>query len=128
MLGAGRRAIFAKGHVPDVMDGTFDGPVAPTGNLDLSGAQFGSRATGEEDFGFFGHAPGLEMMSGANNHRRLGGVRKTDGFRGDVEGIDLPSFMPTMGLAEMDVRRGKKSPWGPWKGGRVCRRAWVDWL
>ena len=120
MLSADGGLIFAKGHVPDIMDGALDGPVAPAGNLDLSGAQSSRRATGEDDFGFLGDAPGLEMMSGADNHRRLGGVRETGGLGSDFEGIDLSSFMPTVSLAQVDVRREKKNPRSSQKGGRVC--------
>jgi hypothetical protein len=36
--------------------------------------------------------------------------------------------MPAVTLAEGDVRREKNRPWGPWRGGRVDQRAWVDCL
>jgi len=128
MSGADGGPIFAEGHVSDIVDGIFDGPVAPAGNLDLSRAQLSGRAAGEEDFGFFGHAQGLEMMSGADNDGGLGGVREAGGLGSDFEGIDLSRFMPAVPLAQSNVRRGKKRPLGLGKGGRVSGRAWVDWL
>lgn len=128
MPGTNGGPIFAEGHVPDVMDGIFDGPVTPAGDLDLSRAQLSGRAAGEEKFGFFGHAQGLEMMGRADNDGGLGGMREASGLGSHFEGIDLPRFMPAVSLAQSDVRREKRRPLGPGKGGRVSGRAWVDWL
>jgi hypothetical protein len=128
MSGVGGRAILAEGDITDVMNRIFDRPVTAAKSLDLSGVHFGGRATGEEDFHFFGDAKRLEMMSGAVDHRRLEGVRETRAFRSDLERVDLAGFMAAMALAQSDVRRGKKRRSRPWKGRRVCRRASVDCL
>ena len=128
MSGADGGAIFSESHVADVVDGIFDAPVASTGKLDLSGAHSGGWTTGQEDLGFLGDAHAFEMVSGAADHRSLGGVGEARVLRSDFKGIDLPSFMPAVALVQGDVRRGKKRPSGPWKGGRVFQRVWVDWL
>ena len=56
------------------------------------------------------------------------GVWEAGLFGRDCKGIDLAGFMPAVALVQRDVAEGKKTPVGAWTGGRVCRRAWVDWL
>ena len=128
MSGADRGSIFAEGNVTHIMNGIFDGPVAPAGNLDLSGVELSSRSAGEEDFGFLAHAHGFELMGGTKNHRGLGGVRKAGGLGSDFKGIDLTGDMPAVCLVQSYVWRGKKRPFGLGKGGPVSGIAWVDWL
>ncbi len=57
------------------------------------------------------------MMSGAPDHRGLGGVRKSRILRSDFEGVNLTGFMPAVALVQSDVRRGEKNPLGPGKAG-----------
>lgn len=112
MSGADGGAIFAESNVADVVNRILNTPVASTGNLDLSGAHSGGWTTGQEDLGFLGDASAFEMMSGAADHRRLGGVGKARVLRSDFEGINLASLMPTVALVQSDIRRGKKNPPG----------------
>ena len=104
----GGRAIFAEGHIADVVERVLDGPMAPAEGLELSGVHLGGRAAGEEDFQLFGNANGLEMVGGASEHRGLDGVRESRALWSDFERMDLPSFMPAVALVQSDVRRGKK--------------------
>jgi hypothetical protein len=110
--GADSGAIFAEGDVTDVVDRIFNAPVTPAKGLDLSGAHFRGWTTGQEDLGFLGDAQAFEMMSGAADHRCLGGMGKARVLRSDFEGIDLASFMPAVALVQSDIRRGKKNPPG----------------
>jgi hypothetical protein len=128
VFGSGGGQILTESNIANVVEGVLDGPVAPAESLDLSGVHFGGRATGEEDFGFFGNANGFEMMSGALNHSRLDGMRESRALRSDFKGIDLTGFMATVALVQSDIRRGKKRRSRPWTARRVCRRAWADWL
>ncbi len=126
MFGAGRGPIFTEGNIADVMDGIFDRPMTAAKGLDLRGVHFGGRAAAEDNFGLFGNAKRLEMVSGADYHSSLDGVREARAFRSDLEGIDLTGFMPSVSLAQGDVRREKKRRSRPWKAWRVYRRAWVE--
>jgi hypothetical protein len=45
------------------------------------------------------------VMGGADNHRRLDGVRESGAFRSDLKRIDLARFMPTVALVQCEVRR-----------------------
>lgn len=116
LSGADGGLILAEGHVPDIMDGIFDGPMTPAENLEFRGAHFVGGAAGDHDFGFLGHAQGFEMMGGAGNHRGLDGVGEAGALRSDLEGINLTGFMPAVALIQSDVRREKKRPLGPGKG------------
>lgn len=116
MFGADGGVIFAESDIADIVDGILNAPVASPGNLDLSGAQLGGGATGQEDLEFLGHAEAFEMMSGAPDYRGLSGVREPRVLRSDFEGVNLTSFMPAVALVQSDVRRGEKNPPGP---GRV---------
>ena len=127
-MSAGRGPIFTEGNVPDVMEGIFDGPVTTAKNLDLSGAHSRGWAAGQEDLAFFGDAKRFEMMGRAADHRGLSGVREARVLGSDFERIDLPGFMPAVGLVQSDGRREKRRPRLPGKGGRAFGRAWVDWL
>ena len=126
--GAHRGAIFTEGDIAHVVDGILDGPVAPTGGLQLSGVQASGGATGDHEFGFLGHADRFEMVRGAGNDRRLDGVGEARALRSDLEGIDLTGFMPAVALVQSDVWREKKRLPAPGRAGRVYQRAWVDWL
>jgi hypothetical protein len=126
VLGANGRAIFTEGDITHVVDGILDGPVAPAEGLELSGVHLSGWATGNHDFGFFSNVKGFEIMSGADNDGGLDGVRKPGGLRGDLEGINLAGFMPTVPLVQRDVRREKKRLPVPGKAERVFGRAWVD--
>jgi len=128
MAFTGGRTVLAESDIADVMERVFDGPVVPAEGLDLSGVHLSGRATGDDDFDFFGNLQRLEMMSGAGQDRRLDGVRESRSFRSDFEGVDLTGFMPTMALAQSDVGRKKKGRFRPWQDRRVFPRAWVDWL
>ena len=99
--------------------------MAPAETLEPCGVQLGGRATGQEDFDFFGDANRMEMMGGADQDRRLGGVRETGSFWSDLEGISLASLMPAMALVQGEVPRQKKRRGAPWRGGRVSQRAWI---
>ncbi len=57
------------------------------------------------------------MMSGAPDHRGLGGVRESRVLWSDFEGVNLTGFMPAVALVQSDVRRGEKNPLGPGKAG-----------
>jgi len=120
--------IFTERNIANVVERVLDGPVAPAESLELSGVHFGGWTTGEEDFGFFGNAKGLEMMSGAAHHRRLDGVRESRALRSDLKGIDRTGFMSAVALVQSDVRREKKRRSRPWIARRVYRRVWVDCL
>ena len=128
VFGASGGLIFSESNIANVVEGVLDRPVAPAESLELSGVHFGGGATGDEDFGVFGNANGLEMMSGAADHRRLDGVRESRALRSDFERIDLTGFMPAVALVQSEVRRGEKRPLGSKKAGRVCQRVWADWL
>lgn len=128
MTGPSGRAILAEGHIADVVERVFDGPVAAAKRLELSSVHFSGRAAGEEDFHFFGNVPGLEMMGGASEHRGLDGVRESRALRSDFERIDRPGLMPAVALVQSDVRREKKRRSRPWRAWRAFQRAWVDWL
>ena len=117
MLGANGGPILAEGDVADVVKRILNGPVAAAETLDLSRAHLSGRATGDEDLGFLGHVPGLEMMGGAADNRSLSGVRESGVLRSDFEGVGLPGFMPAVSLVQGDVRREKKRPPELWKGG-----------
>lgn len=108
VFGANRRLIFPEGDVPDVVDRIFNRPMAPAETLEPSGVQLGGRATGQEDFDFFSDANRLEMMSGADYDRRLGGVGETGSFWSDLERINLAGLMPAMALVQSEVGREKK--------------------
>jgi len=127
MVGADSRSIFAEGHIAHVVD-PFDPPMATAEGLELGGVHFGSRATAEDDLGFFGDVDRFEMVGGAGNDGRLNRIGKAGLGGGNLKGIDLPGFMPTVALAQRDVRREKKRLSAPGPVGRVCRRVWVDWL
>jgi hypothetical protein len=64
-MGAGGGLIFSESDITHIMERVLDSPVAPAESLELSGVHFGGRATGEDDFGFFGNLNRLEVMSGA---------------------------------------------------------------
>jgi len=128
VLGADGGAILAEGHIADIVNRVFNTPVTTAKGLDLSSTHLGGWATGQDDFGFLGDAHAFEMMSQAADHRRLRGVGESGVLRSDFERVDFPSLMPSVGLVQSDVRRGKKNPPGRWKGGRVGQRVWVDWL
>lgn len=82
--------------------------MASAETLEPSGVQLGGWAAGQEDFDFFSDANRFEMMSGADNESRLGGVGETGSFRSDLERINLAGLMPAMSLVQREVRRGKK--------------------
>lgn len=128
MSGPDSGPVLTESDVTDVVDGIFDAPVTSARGLDLSRVHARGGTTGQEDFGFFGHAHASEMMSRAADHRRLGGVRKSRILWSDFEGVDFTSFMPTVALVQSDVWRGKKRPWGLGRAGRVVRIVWADWL
>ena len=128
VFGANGRAIFTEGDIAHVVDGILDGPVASAEGLELSGVHLSGWTAGDHDFGFFADVNGFEMMSGADNDGGLDGVRKPGSLRGDLEGINLAGFMPTVPLVQSDVRREKKRLPVPWRAGRVFGRAWVDCL
>jgi len=125
--GAHRRSIFAKSHIAHVVD-TFQPPMASAEGLQLGRVHFTSRTAAEDDFGFFGHREGFEMVRGAGNDGGLDGVGEAGLGGGDRKGIDLAGFMPAVALAQSEVRRGKKRLPAPGTSGPVCRRAWVDFL
>jgi hypothetical protein len=108
VLGASGGPIFSEGNISHVMERVLDRPVASAESLELSGVHFGGRTAAEDKFGLFGNADGLEMMSGADNHGRLGRMGKPRALWSDFERIDLPGIMPTVALVQTDVRRGKK--------------------
>lgn len=122
-----RRTIFAEGDIAHIVE-AFDPPVAAPEGLQLRRVHLGRGPTAEDDFGFFGDTDGFEMVRGAANDGRLDGVGKASLGWSDLKGIDLAGFMASVTLAQRDVRRGKKRPSGPGRGGRVYGRAWVDWL
>lgn len=128
MAFAGGRAVLAESDIAHVVERVFNRPVAPAEALELSGVHLSGRATGEGHFGFFGNLQRFEMMSGADQHRRLDSVRESRTFRRDFEGVDFTGFMPTMALAQIDVGRKKKGRFRRWQDRRVFPRAWVDCL
>jgi hypothetical protein len=117
MFSADGGAIFPQSDITDVVDRILNAPVASPGKLDLSGAHLGGGATGQGDLEFLGHAEAFEMMSGAPDHRSLGGVRESRVLRSDFEGVNLTGFMPAVALVQSDVRRGEKNPPGPRRAG-----------
>lgn len=125
--GANRRSVFTEGDIAHIMDG-FDPPVTAPEGLQLGRIHLGGGAAAEDDFGFFGHRDGFEMVSGADNDGGLDGVGEAGLGRRDLKGIDLAGFMSAVGLVQSDVRRGKKRLAAPGKDGPVCQRAWVGWL
>ena len=125
--GTDRRLIFAEGDITHVVD-TFDAPVAAPESLQLSRVHFGSWATAEHDFGFFGDVKGFEMVRGADNDGGMNGVGKAGLLGSDLKGIDFAGFMSAVALVQREVWREKKRRSEPWQGGRVCGRAWVDCL
>src|SRR3990172_4781768 len=126
--GANGRLIFAEGDIADVVDGIFNRPMAPAGDLEPSGVQLGGRAAGQENFDFFRDAKGFEMMGGADHDRGLGGMGKTAAFGSDLEGINLAGLMPAVALVQSEVRRKKKRRSALGKVGPVSGIAWVDCL
>ena len=125
--GAHRRSIFAEGDLAHIMDG-FDPPVAAAEGLQLVRIHLGGGAAAEDDFGFFGHRDGFEMVRGAENDGGLDGVGEAGLGGSDLKGIDLAGFMSAVGLIQRDVRRGKKRLAALGQGGPVGQRAWVGWL
>ena len=112
VAGADGGEVFAEGDIAHVREAGFDAPVAATGGLELGAVAGGIGAAGEGDLQFFGHREGFEMMGGAKDEGGLGGVRKPGLLRGDGEGIGLAGFMPAVALAQGEVRREKRRPYG----------------
>lgn len=127
VLGVKGRVILTEGDIAHVME-DLDAPVTPAESLDLSGIHLVSRATADEHFYFLSDPYRFEVMGGAEKDRSLDGVRESGALRADLERIDLAGFMPTVGLVQSDIRRGKKRRSRPWRVGRVYQRAWVDCL
>ena len=121
------RAILTEGDIAHVME-DLDAPVTPAPSLDLSSIQFRSGAADDEHFHFLSDPHGFEVMSGADHHRGLDGVRESGALRSDREGIDRTGFMPAVGLVQSDVRREKNRRSRLWKAWRVCQKAWADCL
>ena len=126
--GANGRLIFAEGDIADVVDGIFNGPMAPAADLEPSGVQLGGRAAGQEDFDFFRDAKRFEMMGGADHDRGLGGMGKPAAFGSDLEGINLAGLMPAVALVQSEVRREKKRRSALGRVEPVSGIAWVDCL
>lgn len=113
MSGADGGAILAESDIADVVDRILNTPVTPAKALDLSGAHLGGWTAGQDDFGFLRHAHAFEMVCGAGDHRRLGGVGKSRVLRSDFEGENLTRLVTAVALVQSDVRRGEKNPQGP---------------
>ena len=114
-FGAGGGLILSESDISNVVERVLDRPMPPAEGLDLSGAHFGGRTTAEQDFDFFANADGLEMVSGALYHRCLDRVGESRALWSGLERIDLTGFMPTVALAQSDVRREKKRRSRPWR-------------
>jgi hypothetical protein len=108
--------------------GRFNAPMATTSGLQLGRVHLRVRAAAQDQFGLFGDPNAFEMVSRADDEGGLDGVWETALLGGDFKGPDFAGFMPSMALVYGDVFRGKKRLPARETGGRVYRRAWVDWL
>lgn len=103
--------ILVEGNIADIVD-SLDGPVTPPGGMKLGGVQTLVRSTGEDDLDVLAHEAGLQMMSGAEDDSGLAGVGKARLFGGDGERKDMTGLMSTVTLAQSDLRREKRLPFG----------------